>query len=171
MHHVPFINIPALKTSATVFFSADCGSATEVCGVICVSQMCSRPLCTWIVLFLWTDCNSSFLPNGNFELTSNVPIIIKHKFSRNTFFFFKRKHKSSVWVWGGCQVHAHERAPARLKETMMKRSHSVDREKIDGRKTLGSPKNKAAASSVSNYLWVRRRGENSPNNHRHPPTA
>lgn len=51
-----------------------------------------------------------------------------------------------------CQVHARVHAFVRLKETLMKRSHSVDGEEIDGGKTLGAPKNKAAASSVSNYL-------------------
>lgn len=40
----------------------------------------------------------------------------------------------------------------RLKETLMKRSHSVDRKEIDAGKTLDGPENKAAASSVSNYL-------------------
>lgn len=52
------------------------------------------------------------------------------------------------------QVHARVHALVRLKETLMKRSHSVDTEQIDGGKTLDAPKNKAAAaaSSVSNYL-------------------
>lgn len=67
------------------------------------------------------------------------------------------------------QARARVHAFARLKETLMKRSHCVDGEEIDGGKMLDAPKNKAAAatSSVSNYLRVRRR-ENPLNNHHHP---
>lgn len=69
------------------------------------------------------------------------------------------------------RTHARVHAFARLKETLMKRSHCADGEEIDGGKTLDAPKNKAAAatSSVSNYLRVRRRCENPLNNHHHPP--
>lgn len=75
-------------------------------------------------------------------------------------------------VWGQSEARARVHAFARLKETLMKRSHCVDREEIDGGKMLDAPKNKApaATSSVSNYLLVeRRRRRESPLNNHHPP--
>lgn len=85
----------------------------------------------------------------------------KFRFSQETDtpeeIFFKNKERQRQregwWSWAAQrQARARVHAFARLKETLMKRSHSVDRKEIDGGTTLDAPKNKAAASSVSNYL-------------------